>query len=104
MDQARRRFQFRLRTLLIGVTLLAVPCAYVGWQTKTISERKASLDGMLKRGGIALAGISWPNGPPVARLSWIRERLGDQAMKWIVLPSGATAEEEERMRLTLAVL
>ncbi len=26
----RRRFQFRLRTLLIGVTLLAVVCAYVG--------------------------------------------------------------------------
>jgi hypothetical protein len=26
----RRRFQFRLRTLMIGVTLLAVPCAYAG--------------------------------------------------------------------------
>jgi hypothetical protein len=26
-----RRFQFRLRTLMIGVTLLAVQCAFVMW-------------------------------------------------------------------------
>jgi hypothetical protein len=26
----RRRFQFRLRTLMIGITLLAVVCGYVG--------------------------------------------------------------------------
>jgi hypothetical protein len=32
----RRRFQFRLRTLLIGVTLLAIPCGYVGWQAKIV--------------------------------------------------------------------
>jgi hypothetical protein len=25
------RIQFRLRTLMIGVPLLAVPCAYIGW-------------------------------------------------------------------------
>jgi hypothetical protein len=30
----RHRFQFRLRTLMIAVTLLAVPCAYVGWQAR----------------------------------------------------------------------
>ncbi len=34
------RFQFRLRTLLIGVTLLAVPCAFVGWKVKTVRERE----------------------------------------------------------------
>jgi hypothetical protein len=28
----RRWFQFSLRTLLIVVTLLSVPCAYVGWR------------------------------------------------------------------------
>jgi hypothetical protein len=27
----RRRFQFRLRTLMIVVTVLAVPLGYVGW-------------------------------------------------------------------------
>jgi hypothetical protein len=33
------RFQFRLRTLLIVVALLAVACAYVGWQAKIVKER-----------------------------------------------------------------
>jgi hypothetical protein len=28
------RFQFRLRTLLIGVTLVAVPCAYVAHEAR----------------------------------------------------------------------
>jgi hypothetical protein len=32
----RRHFQFRLRTLMIGVTLLAVPLGYVGWQAKIV--------------------------------------------------------------------
>ena len=31
----RRRFQFRLRTLMIGVTLLAVPCAMSDGRRKT---------------------------------------------------------------------
>jgi hypothetical protein len=37
----RCRFQFRLRTLMIGVTLLALVCAYVGGQAKIVKERKA---------------------------------------------------------------
>jgi hypothetical protein len=40
----RRWFQFRLRTLLIVVTLLAVPCAYVGWQAAIVRERKSLLE------------------------------------------------------------
>ena len=39
----RRRFQFSLRTLMIGVTLLAVPCAYVGWPRCLLNgERSAA--------------------------------------------------------------
>jgi hypothetical protein len=41
-NKAKRRwFQFRLRTLMIVVTLLAVPLGYVGWQVKIVRERKA---------------------------------------------------------------
>jgi hypothetical protein len=40
----RRWFQFRLRTLMIGVTLLAIPCGYVGWQAKIVRERRAELN------------------------------------------------------------
>jgi hypothetical protein len=32
----RRWFQFSLRSLLIGVALLSIPCAYVGWQAKIV--------------------------------------------------------------------
>jgi hypothetical protein len=38
-----RRFQFRLRTLMIVVTLLAVPLGYVGWQVKIVREWRAEL-------------------------------------------------------------
>ena len=40
----RRWFQFSLRTLMIAVMLLAVPCAYVGWQAKIVNERKDMLE------------------------------------------------------------
>ena len=39
----RRWFQFSMRTLLIVVTLLAVACAYVGWQAKIVRERRDEL-------------------------------------------------------------
>jgi hypothetical protein len=32
----RRRFQFTLLSLPIVVTLLAIPCGYVGWQAKIV--------------------------------------------------------------------
>src|SRR5262245_49633013 len=40
---ARPRFQFSLRTLLIGVTLFAIPCWYVGRQYQIVRARKAWL-------------------------------------------------------------
>jgi hypothetical protein len=99
----RRRFQFRLRTLMIGVTLFCVAVGgYVGWQAKIVRERKPILDDVLKRGGIAHADytLSQPQLQRVylSRVSWFREWLGDHAMKWIILPTGATLEEEQRVR------
>ena len=35
----RRWVQFSLRTLMIGVTLVAVMCAYVGWQAAVVRGR-----------------------------------------------------------------
>ena len=43
-ERKRRWCQFSLRTLMISVTLLAVPCGYVGWQAKIVRERKARLE------------------------------------------------------------
>ncbi len=45
------RFQFRLRTLMIVVTLLAVPLGYVGWQEKIVRQRKAMLNEIKGTGG-----------------------------------------------------
>ena len=39
----RRWFQFSLRTLMIGVALLAVVCAYVAHEASIVAARKASL-------------------------------------------------------------
>src|ERR1700680_5163089 len=50
----RRWFQFSLRTLLIGVTLLAVPCAYVGSHAKIIHRRKAMLNKLTRLEGACL--------------------------------------------------
>jgi hypothetical protein len=36
----RRWFQFSLRTLLIGVTLFCMACAYIGWQVKIVNGRR----------------------------------------------------------------
>ena len=34
-----RWFQFRLRTMLVAVALLAVPCGYVGSQVKVVRTK-----------------------------------------------------------------
>jgi hypothetical protein len=48
---SRPRFQFRLRTLFIVLTLLAIPCGYVGWQKKIVADRAAFLEGLAKPPG-----------------------------------------------------
>ncbi len=46
-----RRFRFSLRTLLIGVTLLSIPCAYLGRQYQIMRERNAALEKLIGDGG-----------------------------------------------------
>ena len=87
---------------MIGITLFAlIPCGYVGWQAKIARERTGTRDDILRRGGIVHADVIDRTGTGrvyVSRLSWIRELLGDHAMEWIILPIGATLEEEERVK------
>jgi hypothetical protein len=40
----RRWFQFRLRTMLIGIVLLAPACAYFAHEAQIVRERKAWLE------------------------------------------------------------
>jgi hypothetical protein len=52
-NKQRSRFQFRLRTLFIAVTLLAVICAYFSWREKVAKERDAALKLVELVGGLA---------------------------------------------------
>jgi hypothetical protein len=42
MARFRPRLKFSLRTLLVGVTLLCLPCFWVGYQLNWIRERNAA--------------------------------------------------------------
>ncbi len=63
----RRRFQFRLRTLMIVVAVVAIPCAYVGWQAKIVRERRALLDSIKAAGGFVTAARDNGGPPPPSR-------------------------------------
>ena len=80
---ARRRFQFRLRTLMIGVTLLAVPCAYVGWQAKIVRHRRDLLKGLRDRSIRYELTTNYPQLTDPPRIPLIREWLGDSAV-WAI--------------------
>jgi hypothetical protein len=82
----RRRLQFRLRTLLIGVTLLAVPCAFVGWQAKIVRDRNEMREELESRGAIFLSDAVPGQGHPELSPSWLRRLLGDEDVPYIWTP------------------
>jgi hypothetical protein len=89
----RYRFQFRLRTLLIGVTLLTMPCAYVGWQAKIVRHRKELIRHLVANGsyvGYDFAGEFEDSVP------WVRRLMGDDSIRLIGL-LGASVEERDEI-------
>jgi hypothetical protein len=82
----RRRFQFRLRTLMIGVTLLAVPMAFVAHEEQIVRERKL----LLNRAPVFEPCDNWRG------ISWVRRMLGDEAVGIIQLVVASSDEEVER--------
>ncbi len=92
----RRRFQFRLRTLMIVVTLLAVACAHVAHEAKIVRERRNWLVAHLFAASsfpphlILLAQGSAEHNPSVIRLL-----LGDNSYKFIPVPASAPASVKE---------
>jgi hypothetical protein len=92
----RRPFQFRLRTLMVAVTMLAVSCAYLGWQAKIVRERKAMVEHLLnvEDAYIARDGSNAPIDHN-KMLPWIRRLFGDEAIIEVGVPvaSRMTARE-----------
>ena len=89
----RRCFQFSLRALMIVVTILAVPCAYVGWHAKIIHRRKAMINKLTRMDGICVTAAqvaevdsSHEFDDTTPKLPWIREWLGDEPMFGLYIP------------------
>ena len=95
----RSWLQFRLRTLLIAVALLAVPLGWFQWQIKIVRERKRLLGVIERVGGsyVALSQVDTfiqrPPGCPRVEcrfnIPWIRTKLGDEAIAMVSLPPEA---------------
>jgi hypothetical protein len=95
----RRRFQFRLRTLMIVVTLLAVPMSYVGWQAKIVRERSAMREWVSGQDGRCMqSGYGDDSGVEVPTL--IRRWLGDQKVGVVVLLKPVSDDDRERLKDT----
>jgi hypothetical protein len=86
----RRRFQFRLRTLLVGVTLLCVWCGYVSWKAKTVLSRRATLQKitLVDKGEYRIRDSD----------SWLGRMLGDKTVEGIIVPSDTSLEERRSLR------
>lgn len=105
MPAMKRRFQFRLRTSMIAVTLLSVACAYVGWQARIVRQREQWLAAnpncnrvlVFRQGPFESALTS--EGPLIAggdrgkAPGWLRMWLGDQTLAEAILPEKATKAE-----------
>ena len=95
---SRRRFQFRLRTLLIGVTLFVlIPCGYVGWQAKIVRERKgylrATQDTHANRSSRNL--LAFAHGDKSKDPQGIRLWLGDEARDFVIVDRDASEESKQ---------
>lgn len=74
-----RWFQFRLRTLLVGVVLLAIPCAYVAHEYRIVAARKELIaDGLTGRCLVCKRGDD-------DQIPLFRRWLGDHSYKSIVI-------------------
>ena len=90
----RRRFQFRLRTLMIGVTLFCVVGAWFGNQAWIVIRRKA----IIRNEPISAMIPARELVPGRADIPWIRRLLGDHDFFAIFAPQSATDDDLERYR------
>src|SRR5258707_1044172 len=96
-DQPKRRFQFRLRTLMIGVTVFAVGCGYVGWQAKIVKDRNALRIRLTALGGASFSVSEYRvfirsglkdalSEDKLPTTSWLRSWLGDEGVVVAFIP------------------
>jgi hypothetical protein len=86
-----RRFQFRLRTLLIAVTLFCVMGGYLAREAKIVQERRAEWKSVKGH-------VSFRNEDDFGVLNWTRRALGDRPVYIIELPEETEPAEIARLR------
>lgn len=86
----RRWYQFSLRTLLLGVALLAVPLGYVGWEAKIVRERKAW------SGNSHFLIVEFDASSN--NISWIRRLLGDFECMFAIADESVTDADLDACR------
>ena len=92
----RRRFQFRLRTLMIVVTLFCVAAGgYIGSQKKIVAERRAWLAHLQEEGYTARIGDIVISGGDQSEPNIVRRWLGDKATFRISLPATLPDKDKE---------
>ncbi|HZZ73585.1 MAG TPA: hypothetical protein VFE24_15130 [Pirellulales bacterium] len=92
----RHWHQFSLRTLFVVVTLLAIPCAYVGWQAKIVVKRKVMIEKIVEGGGAFsyfVPPIPPANYAPPESVPWCRHLLGDCEV-WIIAPPASMEDDQ----------
>ena len=85
----RRRFQYSLRTLLLIVTLFALPCGWLGVKMQQARRQRQAAAAIEMSGGV----VYWtePSGP-----IWLRTLLGDDCFKQV--RSVSTSTELENLK------
>jgi hypothetical protein len=94
----RRWYQFSLRTLMIVVTLLAVPCAYVAHEARIVAERRAWTVAHIGSivadfDGRKLKAFYDPKFDPPLMRRW----LGDRPIEYLTVWSEADATDALRL-------
>jgi hypothetical protein len=98
----RRWYQFSLRTLLIGVTLLAALCGYVAHEAKIVRDRRvwAINHGHFWVTDPLRATVERVSGDPSRGPSFVRLWLGDKPLPQLVVPTD-TAPSEIKLAASL---
>ena len=100
----RRWYQFSLRSLMIAVTLLAMPLGYVGRQAKIVRARRETLEWLVS----LKCQINAPTDTMESAkkelsfkpcTTWVRRLLGDQDVILIVARATRPLSDEEIERL-----
>jgi hypothetical protein len=93
----RRWYQFSLRTLLIGVTLICVVGGWVGLQAKVVQNRKDALARAIGRHYMEVT-FWYHNNDSRNPVPWFRRILGDEGVYEFVLGSDTPLEERRLLR------